>query len=193
MSAEMTAGTALELAKTMGGCWEASERSHMACCERAREMQTLKGGRWHPWRWQLLNLLLWHSHCCCVVCCLCVSLRLWGRGGTGLSSCSVSATSCTQSSLAASDHHFVVGHSKGVTGLVPRWARVVSAGDRAASMQRRRKRRQGLTCLGRQRCEGFSKHLVKLMKVKNDLCNFAKDIVGDSSITVDGIWNEQKA
>lgn len=155
MSAEMIASIALELAKLMGGCWEVSERSYVACYERTREMQALNAGEWHLWGWQLLNLLLWHSHCCCLDCWLCASLGLWGRGGMGLSSCSVSATACTQSSLAASDASFCSGTFKRCDRTRASLSQGLSAGDRAASMQRRRRRRQGLSCWGRQRCEGF--------------------------------------
>lgn len=43
------------------------------------------GGKWHPCWWQLLDLLLWHSYCCCLVCAS--PLGLSGTGEMGLSSC----------------------------------------------------------------------------------------------------------
>ena len=99
-------------------------RGHMWPPARGRGRCEPWGGRWHPCWWKLLDLLLWHSRCCCLVCAswLCASpLSLSRRGEMRLSSCSGATTSCTQV-WQHQMHPFVVGRSKGATGLVHPWA-----------------------------------------------------------------------
>lgn len=117
------------------------------------------GGRWHPRWWQLLDLHLCHSHCCHLACASWLCASPLGLSGTGSNRAFQLLRNyhSLHSSLAASDGSLCSGTFEGFdrTCCVPE-PHGISAGVRAASILRRRKRRrQGLGCSGILRCQRF--------------------------------------
>lgn len=181
LSAEMIASIALEFAKMMGGWWEVSERWNMACCERIREMQALKGGGWHPWRgggccWTSFGIPIAAGY---VLLWFCQGEEEWG---SPVAQC-LPKPSLSHVWQHWSDPSFYSRAFKRC-GRTRAWlSQGGSAGDRAASMKGGRGGGgRGFIVQAGRGVRGFLSIYWNWWR-----------IFRDSSIIVDGIWNERKA